>query len=205
MRDAVTAMAERVDRALLTAVDGLTRRDVEACRGVVSADHEVNELHRQVRELAFTTILTEAPVAGDLRTLLGLLHVSSELERIGDHCVSVAKIGITLAALPDLGRPLDLTTLAGYVAEQVRDAFAAMIAGDPDRARAVAARDDRVDRTYHRVFDDLIEIMSESTNTIYQATNLLFVAHHLERIADRATNIAEDVVFLCTGQIEELG
>ena len=198
-------MADRVDRALLTAVDGLSRRDVVACRGVVSDDHEVNELHRQVRELAFTTILTEAPVGRDLRELLGLLHVSSELERIGDHCVSIAKIGITLAALPALERPIDLGSLAGYVAEQVRDAFSTMLAADPERARAVAARDDRVDRTYHRIFDDLIELMSESAGAIYQATNLLFVAHHLERIADRATNVAEDVVFLATGQIEELG
>ena len=198
-------MAERVDAALLTAVAGLSGRDVEACRGVVSGDQELNELHRQVRELAFTTILTEAPVATDLRELLGLLHVSSELERIGDHCVSVAKIGITLAALPELRRSVDLTALAGYVAEQVRDVIAAMIATDPDRARAVAARDDRVDRTYHRVFDDLVGIMSEASDTVYQATNLLFVAHHLERIADRATNIAEDVVFLVSGQIEELG
>jgi phosphate transport system protein len=124
-------------------------------------------------------ILTQAPVARDLREIMGLLHMSAELERMGDHCVSIAKIARSLADFPQLSTHIDLPKMAQFCREQVRDILAGVVARDTGRARLVAARDDRIDR--------------------------VFVAHHLERIADRVTNIAEDLVYLETGVIEELG
>jgi phosphate transport system protein len=144
-------------------------------------------------------------VAGDLREIMSLLHMSSELERMGDHCVSIAKIARSLADLPELKPTVDLPKMAQYCGEQVRDILGAVVARDVARAREIAARDDRVDRVYHRLFDDLVQLMTDDSDNVFRATNLVFIAHHLERIADRVTNIAEDLVFLELGMIEELG
>jgi phosphate transport system protein len=184
---------------------GLVERDVDICNAVIAEDSRVNELQREVRELSFNIILTQAPVAGDLREIMSMLHMSAELERMGDHSVSIAKIARTLSDLPELKPYVDLPKMAQFCSEQVRDILGAVVARDTDRAREVALRDDRVDRIYHRLFDDLVQVMIDNSDNVFRATNLIFIAHHLERIADRVTNIAEDLVFLDTGVIEELG
>ncbi|MDQ6748242.1 MAG: phosphate signaling complex protein PhoU [Candidatus Dormibacteraeota bacterium] len=205
LREAVMEMGEAVDHAITRAVHGLAERDVEACTEVIQGDHRINDLQREVRDLCFTALLTQAPVAGDLREVLTMLHMASELERMGDHAVSIAKIGRGLADLPELDVYVAIPRMGEYCAEQVRDMLAAMVARDPEQARAVAERDDRVDRVYHRVFDELVQVMTDNSDNVYRATNLVFVAHHLERIADRVTNLAEDMVWLETGLTEELG
>lgn len=205
LRDAVMEMGEAVDSAITRAVHGLAERDVLICTEVVQGDGHINDLQREVRDLCFTALLTQAPVAGDLREVLTMLHMASELERMGDHAVSIAKIGRGLADLPELDVYVAVPRLGEYCAEQVRDMLAAMVARDPGQARAVAERDDRVDRVYHRVFDELVQVMMDNSDNVYRATNLVFVAHHLERIADRVTNLAEDMVWLETGVTEELG
>jgi len=124
---------------------------------------------------------------------------------MGDHCVSIAKIGRQLADLPEIKPNVDLPSIAQLTQEQLRQMLSALVARDVDAARIVAAKDDRIDRMYHRVFDDLVQCMVEDGSNVYAATNLIMVAHHLERIADRVTNLAEDLVFLETGSIEELG
>jgi phosphate transport system protein len=205
VRGCVNHMGDLVDRAISRAMWGLTERSVDICSAVVAEDAEINDLQRELRELVFQIILTQAPVAGDLREIMGFLHMSAELERMGDHCVSIAKIARSLADLPELNPRVDIAKMAQYCQEQVRDVLAAVIARDTDRARAIAARDDRVDRIYHRLFDELVGIMTDDGDNVYRATNMVFIAHHLERIADRVTNIAEDLIFTETGVIEDLG
>jgi phosphate transport system protein len=205
VREMVLELGRRVDAAIGRATRGLVERDVEMCARVIAEDHHINELQREVRELCFTAVLTQAPVARDLRELLGIQHMAAELERMGDHCVSIAKIGRSLADLPEIKPKVDLLAIAQLTAEQLRSMLAALVARDTDAARVVAAKDDRIDRMYHRVFDDLVQCMVEDGTNVYAATNLIMVAHHLERIADRVTNLAEDLVFLETGSIEELG
>jgi phosphate transport system protein len=112
---------------------------------------------------------------------------------------------MNLADLPPLETYVDVPKMAAYCSDQVRGILAAMVSRDVLQARRIAAGDDRVDRIYHRLFDDLIQMMTEDNTTVFRATNLVFIAHHLERIADRVTNIAEDLVFLDSGSIEELG
>ena len=197
-------MGERVDEAIGRATAGLVERDVAICDGVVEDDQKVNDLQREARDLTFTSILTQAPVARDLREILGFLHMASELERMGDHCVNIARIAKVLADIP-AGTVVAIPEMAALCAEQVRDMLGALVARDIDQARTIAGRDDRVDRVYHQILDDLIEEMREDSSTVYRATNLILVAHNLERIADRVTNLAEDLVFLETGTIEELG
>jgi phosphate transport system protein len=205
LRTGTLHLGELVDRAIEKSIWGLSERNVDLCTAVIEDDAQLNDIERQLRELCFQTILTQAPVAGDLREIMGLLHMSSELERMGDHCVSIAKIARNLADLPPLQPAVDIPKMAQYCGEQVRDILASVIARDVPRARQVAARDDRVDRIYHRLFDELIQSMTDHSDNVLRATNLVFIAHHLERIADRVTNIAEDLIFTETGVIEDLG
>ena len=141
----------------------------------------------------------------DLHAIFGLLLIASELERMGDHAKSCARYALPLIELPSRPRMEAVIRLGRYVEEQVRDIMETITVTDVRRAQDIAARDDRIDRIYHRVFDDMVETMREHPDWAYPATNLLFIAHNLERIADRVTNIAEDVVFLETGELVELG
>ena len=205
LRTFVTDMGELVEGAITQAMAGLTEREISLCNKVIAEDSVLNEHQRQLRELSFTIMLTQSPVARDLREIIGLLYMSSEFERMGDHCVSIAKIARNLADLPEIKGYVDLPKLAEYCSDQVRGILSAVETRDALLARRIAASDDRVDRVYHRLFDDLIQMMTDDVSAVYRATNLVFIAHHLERIADRVTNIAEDLVFLETGAIEELG
>ncbi len=205
VRELVLEMGEMVDVAIAQATQALVDRDVATASRVVVGDDAVNARQAEVHEHCLSVILTQAPVARDLREILGFLHMSDELERMGDHCVNVARIARNLADLPPLASPVDLAVLSRTCADQVREMLNALVARDVDRAREIAARDDRVDRIYHRIVDDLLQMMVSDSRNVYAGTQLILVAMNLERIADRVTNLAEDLVFLETGSVEELG
>ncbi len=205
VRELVLEMGEMVDNAISQATRALIDRDIDMASRVIAGDNAVNARQAEVHEHCLSVILTQAPVARDLREILGFLHMSDELERMGDHCVNVARIARNLADLPPLGAPIDLAVLSRTCAEQVRDMLNALVARDIDRAREIAARDDRVDRMYHRIVDDILQMMVADSRNVYAGTQMILVAMNLERIADRVTNLAEDLVFLETGNVEELG
>jgi phosphate transport system protein len=205
VRELVLEMGGMVDVAITQATRALVDRDIEVASRVIVGDDVVNARQAEVHEHCLSVILTQAPVARDLREILGFLHMSDELERMGDHCVNVARIARNLADLPPLASPVDIAVLSQTCAEQVRDMLNALVARDIDRAREIAARDDRVDRIYHRIVDDLLQMMVSDSRNVYVGTQLILVAMNLERIADRVTNLAEDLVFLETGSVEELG
>ena len=205
IREVILEMGELVDEAIAKATRALVDRDVNVAAEVIASDAKVNTCQLEVRDLSYTAILTQAPVARDLREIMGFLHMASELERMGDHCVNIARIARDLADLPPLPSPVDIPRMAEACAEQVRDMLTAVVSQDVDRARVIAARDDRVNRIYHRLMDELLQIMVDDGQNVVRGTSLVIVAHNLERIADRVTNVAEDLVFLKTGQIEELG
>jgi phosphate transport system protein len=205
VRDLVLEMGEMVDVAIAHATRALLDRNVEMASQVITGDSKVNARQAEVHEHCLSVILTQAPVARDLREILGFLHMSDELERMGDHCVNIARIARNLSDLPPLGAPVDLPILSRTVAEQVRDMLNALVARDVDRAREIAARDDRVDRIYHRMVDDILHLMVGDSRNVYSGTQMILVSMNLERIADRVTNLAEDLVFLETGAVEELG
>jgi phosphate transport system protein len=205
VRELVLEMGEMVDVAIHRATRALVDRDVELAGAVIAGDHVVNSRQAEVHEHCLSVILTQAPVARDLREILGFLHMSDELERMADHCVNIARIARNLSDLPPLGAPVDLPVLSRTVAEQVRDMLNALVGRDVERAREIAARDDRVDRIYHRMVDDILQLMVGDSRNVYPGTQLILVSMNLERIADRVTNLAEDLVFLETGAVEELG
>jgi phosphate transport system protein len=171
------------------------------------SDQAINELFRQIREQVFQVIATQQPVAHDLRTLMGVQYIAVELERIGDYAVRIARLTSTLAGLPHEPLRPEFGLMGELASQQIRDILDALIEEDAERAREVAAKDDEVDRLYHRVFEALIEDMGNGTDAedALRAVTLINVAHNLERIADRVTNVAEDIVFLESGQVVELG
>ena len=205
VRDLVLEMGEMVDSAMQRATRALIEREVTLASAVITDDHMLNARQVEVHEHCLSVILTQAPVARDLREILGFLHMSDELERMGDHCVNVARIARNLADLPPLEAPIDVAVLSRLCAAQVRDMLSALVARDIDQARQIAARDDRVDRVYHRMVDDILQAMVGDSRNVYAGTQLVLVAMNFERIADRVTNLAEDLVFLETGNVEELG
>ncbi|HTS15178.1 MAG TPA: phosphate signaling complex protein PhoU [Candidatus Sulfotelmatobacter sp.] len=204
VKDGVLRMGSLVEQQILAALQALVDHDAEAALAVMTRDRGVNEVQREVSSLIVTTIATQSPVARDLRFLLALDHVTYELERMGDHATSVAKQARKLAPEPPLAGYLGLPAMARAVAELVRGVLLALVDIDEARARDVAAGDDAVDDLYHKTFADVLDLMRADPANVDRGTRILFAAKNLERIGDRVTNIAEDVVFLATGEIEDL-
>jgi phosphate transport system protein len=204
VKDGVLRMGSYVEEQILAAHDAIMNRDAALAEKVIASDARVNEVQRAVSGIVGMTIATQAPVARDLRFLLALDRVTYELERIGDHAGSVAKQARKLAGVTSMVTYDELTPMATLAAQQVRDVVMALIDIDEAKAREVAARDDEIDRLYHQVFDDVLAEMRTDPAKVDPGTRILFAAHYLERIGDRVTNIAEDVVFLATGEVEDL-
>ena len=204
VKDGVLRMGSYVEEQILAAHEAIMCRDAALAQKVIASDGRVNEVQRAVSGLVGMTIATQAPVARDLRFLLALDRVTYELERIGDHAGSVAKQARKLAGVTIMVTYDELTPMAKLAAHQVRDVVMALVDIDEAKAREVARRDDEIDRLYHQVFDDVLEEMRSDPKKVDPGTRILFAAHYLERIGDRVTNIAEDVVFLATGEVEDL-
>ena len=204
VKDGVLRMGSYVEEQILAALEAIVNRDAELARKVIASDGRVNEVQRAVSALVAMTIATQAPVARDLRFLLALDRVTYELERIGDHAGGVAKQARKLAGVTSMVTYDELTPMATLAAQQVRDVVLALVDIDEQKARRVATRDDEIDRLYHQIFDDVLVEMRTDPAKVDPGTRILFAAHYLERIGDRVTNIAEDVVFLATGEVEDL-
>jgi phosphate transport system protein len=204
VKDAVLRMGILVEDQILASLDALVRHDADRALKVIQDDRQINEAQFHLSSQIASIIATQQPVARDLRFLLSLDHVSYELERMGDHAASVAKQARKLAPFPPIGAYADLPAMARLTASLVRGILSALVDIDEAAARAVAARDDEVDALYHRTFEETLTLMRADPANVDPGTRILFAAHYLERIGDRVTNIAEDIVFLATGDIVDL-
>lgn len=204
IKDEVLRMGALVEEAIRRAGRALEAHDAEAALAVIRDDAAVNEAQRAITKLIVATIATQQPVARDLRYLLTLDHVAYELERMGDHAASVAKQVIKLAPEPPLKRYVHLPEMAERAANLVHGILRALVDQDAARAREVAAEDDEIDHLYHATFDEVVELMRRDPANVERGTRIIIASHYLERIGDRATNIAEDIVYLVTGQVEDL-
>jgi phosphate transport system protein len=204
VKEGVLRMGSLVEEQILAAHDAIMNRDAVLAAAVIASDGRINEVQKDVTGVVALTIATQAPVARDLRFLLALDRVTYELERIGDHAGSVAKQARKLAGVTSMVTYDELTPMATLAAQQVRDVVLALIDIDENKAREVACRDDEIDRLYHQIFEDVLAEMRTDPAKVDPGTRILFAAHYLERIGDRVTNIAEDVVFLATGEVEDL-
>lgn len=204
VKDGILRMGSLVESQIRDAVRAVAERDLATAERVIEADVRINDAQREVADTIVSTIATQAPVARDLRFLMGLDHVAFELERIGDHASSIAKQARFLANEPPLRETAALVQMGRLAADQVRGIVGALIDIDDRIAREVAARDDEIDHLYRTTFAALIELMRTDPRTVERGTRLILVAHWVERIGDRVTNIGEDVVYLATGRIEDL-
>jgi phosphate transport system protein len=200
----VLAMASMVDKAIDRGVQSLKTRDRLLSEQVIKADFEINAKRFEIEERALMLIATQQPMAGDLRVLAAVLHMVTDLERMGDHAEGIAKINLLHGDQPLLKPLIDVPRMAELARDMLRRAMDAFVARDVEAARAAALADDEVDALYDQVYHELVMFMVSDPTTIERATWLLWTAHNLERIADRATNICERVVQLVTGRMEEI-
>ena len=204
VKDDVLRLGAKVEDALERAGRALSERDSDLADAVRWDDREVNDLQRDINMEITALIATHAPVARDVRELLALYHASAELERMGDYATNIAKLAQQLASEPETPILQQIPRMEQICREQLRAAMRALVDVSEDGARAVCRRDDEIDHLYNSVYEDAIGLMEAAPERARQATHMLFAAHHLERLGDRVTNIGEDVVFLATGQVEDL-
>jgi len=200
----VLRLGSLVEQGLERAGRSLLERDVDLANQVRREDAQVNELQRQVNFAIAATIARQGPVARDVRELLALYHAATELERMGDYAVSIAKLALQLASEPELPLFPQIPRMEELCRSQLHAAMRALVDVSESEARAVCAGDDELDHLYNQAYEQAVRTMESSPERARQATHMLFIAHHLERLGDRVTNIGEDVVFLATGQVEDL-
>lgn len=204
IQDDVLAMGSMVEKANSQAIEALKGRDLNLARKVISDDPKVNRRRFEIEEKCIQLIATQQPMAGDLRAIICVLNIITEMERIADHAQGIAKIVIMIGDEPPLKPLIDIPRMADKVNDVLRRSLDAFIAWDADAARQITTEDDEVDELYNQVFRELLSFMIEDPRTITRATRLIWVAHNLERSADRVTNICERVIYLVTGKMEEI-
>ena len=190
-----------VEKAIIDSIEALKTRDIELSHKIVSQDDIIDQKTNQIEEKAIDLIATQQPIAIDLRTLMSVIHISVELERMGDYAEGIGKIGVMMGNDPPVKPLVDIPKMATKSSDMLKRSLDALVKRDPALARQVCEDDDEVDNLYDLIYKDLIALMIDDPTTTQRATYLMWVAHDLERIADRATNIAERVIFLVTGQL----
>jgi len=205
IQDDILAVGSMVSKAIARSVEALKNRDLELAEQVVEDDKKINQKRFEIEEKCVELIATQQPMASDLRIILAVLNIISEVERIGDYAEGIAKIAIMIGSEPPLKPLIDIPRMAEQTESMLRRSLDAFVNRDAKAARKISAEDDVVDHLYDQVFRELLTFMAEDPKTITRATRLVWVAHNLERAADRVTNICERVVFVVTGKMEEIG
>ncbi|MEJ2738283.1 MAG: phosphate signaling complex protein PhoU [Dehalococcoidia bacterium] len=205
IHDDLLVMGSMVEKAIEFSIEALKKRDLDIARKVIDDDIYINEKRFDIEEKCIQIIATQQPMAGDLRAIVSVLNVISELERIGDHAEGIARIVIMIGDEPPLKPLIDLPRMAEITIDMLHRSLSALAAKDEGTAREIVVEDDKVDELYNQVYRELLTFMAENPKTITRATHLIWVAHNLERSADRVTNICERIVYTVTGKIEEIG
>ena len=204
IQDELLAMGGMVEKANSLSVEALKKRNLKLASQIIADDQKINEKRFEIEETCIQLIATQQPMAGDLRTIISVLNIITELERIGDHAEGIAKIVVMIGDEPPLKPLIDIPRMAEKTIDMLHRSLDALMNCDDNIARQIAAEDDEVDQLYDQVFRELISFMVEDPKTITRATRLLWVAHNLERCADRVTNICERIVFTVTGKMYEI-
>jgi len=196
LKSQLLTMGGLVENRIHRAVDSLIHRKEVEAQKVIESDVEINDLQIEVDERCLKLLATQTPVAGDLRFIAAAMKINSDLERMGDQAVNIAENTMKCLDKPPLKPFIDLPRMAALAQEMTRDALDAFVRRDADLARDVLRRDDDVDDLKDQVFRELLTYMMADPGTIERALSLILISRNLERVADHATNIAEDVIFL---------
>jgi len=204
IEDDMLRMGELVNEAIQGSLRALAERDRGLAQQVVDGDAVINRLRFDIEEACLALMATQQPAASDLRTVVAAMNVVGDLERMADHAAGNARIVMRMGDEPLLKPLIDIPRMADVCRSMIRDSLQAFVRRDGERARQIAAMDDQIDGLYQQVFRELLSFMVEDPKTTSRALFLLFAAHNLERIGDRATNIAERVLFMTSGVMREL-
>jgi len=204
IQDDVLIMGGMVANALQRAMQSLEARDEALANSVVSDDVEINRKRYEIEERCIHLIALQAPMAADLRNIVAILFISNELERMADHAEGIARINIMLGEEPLTGPIDDIMLMGGKASDMLRRALTAFIDRDDVLARQICDDDDEIDNLYDSSYHALIQEVIKTPHDIERVTYLVWACHNLERVADRVTNICERVIFMVTGQLEEI-
>jgi phosphate transport system protein len=203
LQDEVLVLGSMVEKATLRSVDALRDRDVPAARVIEAEDTLLNRKRFEIEEAALLLLATQQPMASDLRRLAAIVHIVTDLERMGDYAAGIARICVLIGDEPLIKPLIDIPRMADKATSMLRRALDAFVERDVAAAEAIAHEDDEVDALYQQVYRELLMLMLANPRTIDQATHLLWAAHNLERVGDRVQNICERVVFVVTGRMQE--
>ncbi|HLG30568.1 MAG TPA: phosphate signaling complex protein PhoU [Candidatus Brocadiales bacterium] len=201
LKKCILKMGNLVEAAISKSIKALLDRDVRLAEEVIGADDDINTIEIIIDEKCLDLLALRQPVAVDLRFIAAVMKMNSELERMGDLAVNIAETAKYLATQPELKISLDFAKMMEFTQKMVRESLDALVNRDSKLARIICLEDDVVDNLKKQMFLELLKHMKEDPETIERSTHLMLVSRHLERIADQATNIAEDVVYLVEGKI----
>jgi phosphate transport system protein len=196
LKNRLLTMGALVEERAHQAVKALINRSQESAEQIIASDKEVNDLQIDIDDRCLKLLATQTPLASDLRLITSAMKINSDLERIGDQAVNIAENVIKLLPQPPLKPLIDIPRMAEIAQQMTRDALDSFVKRDVDLARDVLRRDDEVDNLKDQVFRELLTYMMADPGTIQRALALILISRNLERIADHATNIAEDVIFI---------
>jgi phosphate transport system protein len=194
-------MVSLVDQAIDRSMQALQNRDRALAQKIVDGDAELNRLRYEVEEACLAILATQQPAAGDLRTILAVDAIAVELERMGDHAEGIAKIVQRMGDEPPVKPLTEIPQMADLCRRMLKQSLDTFLSRDAEAAHRVGETDDAIDALYRELFDQLVAIMGRDPSTVERGTYLLWIAHNLERIGDRITNIVERVIFMATGKM----
>jgi phosphate transport system protein len=205
VKDEVLALGSMVEHAIIGSVESLKKRDVKASEKIIADDKEINKRRFAIENQLMILIATQQPMAHDLRLLASTMEIISELERMGDYAKGIASINIRMGEEKLLKPLIDVPRMAEKDANMLHRALTAFVNEDVEAARAIPLEDDEVDELYTQIYHELMMFVIQDPKSIERANWLLWVAHNLERVADRVTNICERTIFIATGEFGEIG
>ena len=201
----IVLLSGLVEESVTLAVEAVERRDPEQAHKVIEGDHRIDRTEVEIEEECLKVLALYQPVAADLRFLIAVLKINNDLERIGDQAVNIAERALALSELPPLRVPFDLPTMADATRAMLRKALDALLTLDADQAAEVLAADDQVDELNREMYDLVKEAIRRAPQSIDALLHLLGVSRQLERTADLATNIAEDIIYMVQARIVRHG
>jgi phosphate transport system protein len=204
VKDDILVLGSMVEQAILASVEALKKRDLEAARNILKADRDINRVRFDIEHKLMILIATQQPMAHDLRLLASSMEIISELERMGDYAKGIANINIRMGDQPLLKPLIDVPRMAQKDVDMLHRALTAFVEEDVEAAQALPIEDDEVDALYNQVYRELMTFVISDPKAIERANWLLWVAHNLERVADRVTNICERTIFIATGELKEI-
>jgi phosphate transport system protein len=203
LEESLQDLGRMVEEALVTSVDALKRRDLETARQIIEADHTVNDRRFAIEHETLVVIARQQPMAVDLRTLAAVLEIATELERIGDYAKGISRITIKMGIEPFVKPLIDIPRMAEKARNMLHRALQAFFERNVELAREIPAEDDEIDALYGQIYRDLTAHIIDDPKLVDRVSYLLWVAHNLERAADRVVNICERVIFTVTGELVE--